>query len=97
MLFFGILFNFIKRGDENSINGKLKSSKNSLFSSLCKHFHVEKKQRKKFREWLLYDTTLDPLLLSVNLSEETIREIEDWLKKKQKELLRQEKEGGSNL
>lgn len=94
MLFFGILFNFIKRGDMIFINRNLKKSKNPLFSSICKRFHVEKKQRRKFREWLLYNTTLDPFLLSVNLSEKAIREIEDWLKKKQNELL---KESGSSL
>lgn len=60
-------------------------------------FSRRKKRQKKFREWLLYDTTIDPFLLSAKLSEETIQKIEDWLKKKQKELLRQEKEGGSNL
>lgn len=95
--FFGILFNFIKRGDKILTNSNQKNSKNLLFSNLCKNFHVEKK-RKKFREWLLYNTTLDPFLLSVNLSEKAIREIEDWLKKKQNELLKQEiKESGSSL
>lgn len=64
---------------------------------MCKNFYVEKKQRKKFREWLLYNTTLDPFLLSVNLSEETIREIEDYFEKLKEELIRQEKEGGSSL
>ena len=66
-----------------------------MFSRLCKNFHVKKKQQKKFKEWLLYDTTIDPFLLF--LEKKDIQEIEDWLKKKQKELLRQEKEGGSNL
>lgn len=97
MLFFGILFNFIKRGDEILTNSNLKNSKNLLFPDMCKRFHVEKKQKRKFREWLLYDTTIDPFLLSAKLSEETIREIENWLKKKQKELLMQEKESGSRV
>ena len=66
-----------------------------MFSRLCKNFHVKKKKKKKFKEWLLYDTTIDPFLLF--LEKKDIQEIEDWLKKKQKELLRQEKEGGSNL
>lgn len=66
-----------------------------MFSRLCKNFHVEKKQQKKFREWLLYDTTIDPFLLF--LEKKDIQEIEDWLQKKQKELLKQEKEDGSNL
>lgn len=66
-----------------------------MFSRLYKNFHVEKKQQKKFREWLLYDTTIDPFLLF--LEKKDIQEIEDWLKKKQKELLKQEKEDGSSL
>lgn len=62
-----------------------------------KNFHVEKKQQKKFREWLLYDTTLDPFLLSADLSKETIQEIEDYFEKLKEELIRQEKESGSSL
>ncbi len=58
---------------------------------MCKRFCVKKKQRKTFRKWLLYDTTIDPFLLSAKLSEETIQELEDWLKAKQKELLRNER------
>lgn len=59
---------------------------------MCKRFHVEKKKRKKFKEWLLYDTTIDSFLLSGgNLGKEDIREIEKWLEEKQKELLKQEK------
>lgn len=91
MLFFGILFNFIKRGDIIFINCNLKNSKNLLFTDMCKRFHVEKKQRKRFREWLLYDTTLDPFLLSLHMEKEDIQEIEKWLEEKQKELLKQEK------
>ena len=65
---------------------------------MCKRFHVEKKQRKKFREWLLYHTTLDPFLLfGENLKKEDIQKIEDWLKEKQKQLLRWEKESGSRV
>ena len=98
MLFFGIRFNFIKRGDRIFINGNRKNSKNPLFSNLCKNFRVEKTQRKSFKNWLLYDTTIDPFLLSGgNLGKEDIQEIEDWLKEKQKELLRWEKEGGSRV
>ena len=62
---------------------------------MCKRFCVKKKQRKNFKHWLLYDTTIDPFLLF--LEKEDIREIEDWLKKKQKELLMQEKESGSRV
>lgn len=58
-------------------------------------FSCRKKQQKKFREWLLYDTTIDPFLLF--LKKEDIQEIEDWLKKKQKELLMQEQESGSRV
>ena len=58
---------------------------------MCKRFCVKKKQRKTFRKWLLYDTTIVPFLLSAKLSEETIQELEDWLKAKQKELLRNER------
>ncbi|WP_289749090.1 hypothetical protein [Thomasclavelia cocleata] len=43
----------------------------------------------------MYDTTIDPFLLF--LEKKDIQEIEDWLKKKQKELLKQEKEDGSSL
>ena len=98
MLFFGILFNFIKRGDRILTNSNRKNSKNLLFSNLCKNFRVEKTQRKSFKHWLLYDTTIDPFLLSGgNLGKEDIQKIEDWLKEKQKELLRWEKEGGSRV
>ncbi len=88
MLFFGILFNFIKRGDKILTNSNPKNSKNLLFSDMCKRFHVEKKQRKKFKEWLLYNTTIDPFLLF--LKKEDIQEIEDWLKEKQRELIKHE-------
>ncbi len=78
------------------INGNRKKSKNLLFTDMCKRFHVEKKQKKKFKEWLLYNTTIDPFL--VFLKKEDIQEIEDWLKEKQKELLKQEiKESGSRV
>lgn len=78
------------------INGNLKKSKNLLFSSLCKRFHVEKK-RKNFKHWLLYDTTIDPFLLFLELKEKDIQEIEKWLEEKQKELLSWEKENGSRV
>ena len=97
MLFFGILFNFIKRGDKILTNSNPKNSKNLLFSSICKNFHVEKKRQKKFREWLLYNTTIDPFLLSVNLSKETIQEIEDYFEKLKEELIRQEKEKNGSI
>ena len=58
-------------------------------------FSCRRETAKKFREWLLYDTTIDPFLLF--LEKKDIQEIEDWLKKKQKELLKQEKEDGSSL
>ncbi len=58
---------------------------------MCKHFHVEKKQRKSFKHWLLYDTTIDPFIFLGNLKKEDIQEIEKWLEEKQKELLKQEK------
>lgn len=96
MLFSSILFNFIKRGDIIFINCNLKNSKNLLFSSLCKRFHVEKK-RKNFKHWLLYDTTIDPFLLFLELKEKDIQEIEKWLEEKQKELLSWEKENGSRV
>ena len=64
---------------------------------MCKRFHVEKKKRKKFKEWLLYDTTIDSFIFLGNLKEEEIQKIEDWLKEKQKELLRWEKESGSRV
>ncbi len=89
------LYFFIGRGDIILTNCNRKNSKNLLFSDMCKRFHVEKKQQKKFREWLLYNTTIDPFLLF--LKKEDIQKIEDWLKEKQKELLRQEKKSGSNL
>lgn len=57
---------------------------------MCQKFQIKRKQRKKFKNWLLYDTTIDPFLLSAKLSEETIQEIEDWLKEKQKKLIKQE-------
>ncbi len=80
------------------INGNRKKSKNLLFTDMCKRFCVKKKQRKKFKEWLLYDTTIDPFLLFLELKEKDIQEIEDWLKEKQKELLKQEiKESGSRV
>ena len=73
-------------------NSKSKNSKNSLFSDMCKNFQIKKRQRKNFKHWLLYDTTIDPFLLSVNLSEEAIQEIESWLEGKKEELIRQSKE-----
>ena len=73
------------------INGNRKKSKNLLFTDMCKRFHVEKKQRKSFKHWLLYDTTIDPFIFLGNLKKEDIQEIEKWLKEKQKELLKQEK------
>ncbi len=92
MLFFGILFNFIERSDTILYNSKSKNSKNSLFSDMCKNFQTTKSQRKNFKYWLLFDTTIDPFLLSFDLSEEAIQEIENWLEVKKEELIRQSKE-----
>lgn len=92
MLFFGILFNFIERSDVILYNSKSKNSKNSLFSDMCKNFQIKKRQRKNFKQWLLFNTTIDPFLLSFNLSEEAIQEIENWLEEKKEELIRQNKE-----
>lgn len=39
-----------------------------MFSSLCKNFHVNK-QRKNFKHWLLYDTTVDPFILFLKLED----------------------------
>lgn len=62
---------------------------------MCEKFQIKRKQRKKFKHWLLYNTTIDPFILFLEL--EDIQEIEKWLKEKQKELLRCEKESGSRV
>ncbi len=63
-----------------------------MFSSLCKNFHVNK-QRKNFKHWLLYDTTVDPFILFLKL--EDIQEIEAHLEKLKEELIKHE--SGSSL
>lgn len=65
-------------------NSKHKSSKNSLFSEMCRNFHIKKRHQKEFRDWLLFNTTIDPCILFLNKN--TISEIEIWLKEKQEDL-----------
>lgn len=59
---------------------------------MCQNFRIKKRQRKNFKHWLLFDTTIDPLLLSFDLSEKAIQEIENWLEGKKEELIRQSRE-----
>nr|CRY97632.1 hypothetical protein [uncultured prokaryote] len=62
---------------------------------MYKHFHVKRRYRKNFRNWLLYDTTIDPFVLFLEL--EDIQEIEDYFEKLKEELIRQSKESGSKI
>lgn len=65
-------------------NSKYKSSKNTLFSEMCRNFQIKRKHQRDFRDWLLFNTTIDPSLLF--LHKNSIQEIENWLKEKQEEL-----------
>ncbi len=59
---------------------------------MCEGFQIKKKQRRNFKNWLLYNTTIDPFITFAD--REKLQELEVELEKMKEELKKQE--GGSN-
>ncbi len=59
---------------------------------MCEKFQIKKKQWRNFRNWLLYDTTIDPFMTFID--REKLQELEVELEKMKEEL--RKKKSGSN-